>query len=531
MNDDIKNDDEHVEPTSDAQDQTSHDETDVDLDDLLGDINEDNTAEPEAPITEDAPSAIEEETAVPSEEASSTSDDGLDDIIEEIEEDSEEEDDFAAVEAPQNAKSGSKLKPLFSLIVIIGLIGGGLYVYGSVLKQPLPGPLAGLFGPQIPVASKRALPTPKLPTPQNQNDRASRTIPPMPTPLGQDNVNPNAPASDISLGSQIELVSETTIEETDAVIEESPLPMLAGDSGAETEEPEIPSFASNNTPDSDPFASIDVPAPVESNIIPSMPSTDNLNTSTSVVSETVSVESTPTTDIPEDVKNKIQSLEQELAQTSLALESVRKEMDVLRKERAKAAPAVVAPAPADNARIDRMIDAITALEQKVKTLEKEGTTQPQRAAPRSISPAPKTAAPSPSAPKAARTEPSFITITNPPRVIASKPALPAAPEESASATTDVATEAETISEVPLQALPNDKVRTLPYAQQSNVSALSAQWSLKAAQPGTAWLSPRDSQEIKAYVVGDNIPGLGIIQSIQNEGGQWVVRGTIGEIRQ
>lgn len=69
------------------------------------------------------------------------------------------------------------------------------------------------------------------------------------------------------------------------------------------------------------------------------------------------------------------------------------------------------------------------------------------------------------------------------------------------------------------------------AASASVPAARASWILRAAQPGRAWLAQSGSSNIIAVAVGDNVPGLGIIRSVTYEGGEWIVRGTTGTVRQ
>lgn len=58
------------------------------------------------------------------------------------------------------------------------------------------------------------------------------------------------------------------------------------------------------------------------------------------------------------------------------------------------------------------------------------------------------------------------------------------------------------------------------------------WELRAAQPGKAWVSPKgESSRMQPVVVGDNLPGIGLITSISFDGARWVVQGTTGRINQ
>ncbi|MEM9469339.1 MAG: hypothetical protein AAF988_04185 [Pseudomonadota bacterium] len=71
----------------------------------------------------------------------------------------------------------------------------------------------------------------------------------------------------------------------------------------------------------------------------------------------------------------------------------------------------------------------------------------------------------------------------------------------------------------------------PQAKTTKKQAPRIIWELKAAQPGKAWIAQKGSNEIKAVQVGDNLAGLGRVQSIENQAGQWVVRGSTQTIRQ
>ena len=66
----------------------------------------------------------------------------------------------------------------------------------------------------------------------------------------------------------------------------------------------------------------------------------------------------------------------------------------------------------------------------------------------------------------------------------------------------------------------------------NASPISkAKWELRSARPGHATLYSTGSSDLKNVEVGDVLSGIGRIQSIQIEGGLWVVRGTKGNVSQ
>ncbi|MBV8061231.1 MAG: hypothetical protein JO253_06875, partial [Alphaproteobacteria bacterium] len=59
---------------------------------------------------------------------------------------------------------------------------------------------------------------------------------------------------------------------------------------------------------------------------------------------------------------------------------------------------------------------------------------------------------------------------------------------------------------------------------------SGRWVLRAASPDEAWVSKTaDSHDLRPVHVGDTVPGIGRVQSIDQVGDNWVVRGTAGAI--
>ncbi|NQZ13747.1 MAG: hypothetical protein HRT94_02830 [Alphaproteobacteria bacterium] len=78
------------------------------------------------------------------------------------------------------------------------------------------------------------------------------------------------------------------------------------------------------------------------------------------------------------------------------------------------------------------------------------------------------------------------------------------------------------------------VRNTSPAQTSKINkpkSSSAQWELKAAQPGKAWISQKGKSNIQPVLVGDKVAGVGRIQSIQMSGSKWVITGSEGKITQ
>lgn len=56
------------------------------------------------------------------------------------------------------------------------------------------------------------------------------------------------------------------------------------------------------------------------------------------------------------------------------------------------------------------------------------------------------------------------------------------------------------------------------------------YSLRSAMPDEAWVSVVGSDDIQHVKTGDSLPGIGRIQSIQLQGGDWVVKGARASIR-
>jgi hypothetical protein len=57
------------------------------------------------------------------------------------------------------------------------------------------------------------------------------------------------------------------------------------------------------------------------------------------------------------------------------------------------------------------------------------------------------------------------------------------------------------------------------------------WILRAAVPGQAWVaSDATSHDLKQVQVGDTLTGIGRITAIQQQGDQWIVKGSKGSIQ-
>lgn len=69
------------------------------------------------------------------------------------------------------------------------------------------------------------------------------------------------------------------------------------------------------------------------------------------------------------------------------------------------------------------------------------------------------------------------------------------------------------------------------SRSASVTVAKDVWVLKSAQPDTAMVSRQGETEMRSVAVGDTLRGIGRITAVALENGQWVVRGTTGEIRQ
>lgn len=69
------------------------------------------------------------------------------------------------------------------------------------------------------------------------------------------------------------------------------------------------------------------------------------------------------------------------------------------------------------------------------------------------------------------------------------------------------------------------------AVESKVAAIqkSEGWVLRSAQPGSAMVASKATGDMRSVKVGDTLPGLGRVLSIQMENGRWVVKGSTGNL--
>jgi hypothetical protein len=60
---------------------------------------------------------------------------------------------------------------------------------------------------------------------------------------------------------------------------------------------------------------------------------------------------------------------------------------------------------------------------------------------------------------------------------------------------------------------------------------TGRWEMRAAQPGRAWVSHPGERDMQSVEVGQSLPGIGQITSIDYQNGRWTVYGTQGRIDQ
>lgn len=82
--------------------------------------------------------------------------------------------------------------------------------------------------------------------------------------------------------------------------------------------------------------------------------------------------------------------------------------------------------------------------------------------------------------------------------------------------------AETVRKAPVRA-----VQATPKA----ATVKSSSWELRSAQPGQALLARKGNEDLRTVNVGDTLPGLGRILSIDQSSAGWVVKGTLAKVTQ
>lgn len=102
-------------------------------------------------------------------------------------------------------------------------------------------------------------------------------------------------------------------------------------------------------------------------------------------------------------------------------------------------------------------------------------------------------------------------------------------------TATLATELQDRANRPAPAIVKPKAVSTPKAAapvtRKPAATSAAGWELRSAQPGVAWLGRLGSSEMNRYAVGENVPGLGRVQQVSQEGGRWIVKTTGGTLRQ
>lgn len=66
---------------------------------------------------------------------------------------------------------------------------------------------------------------------------------------------------------------------------------------------------------------------------------------------------------------------------------------------------------------------------------------------------------------------------------------------------------------------------------AEVQKPASPWELRSASEGVAWVAKNGDNQLYRVAVGDELPGIGRITSVTEQGGGWVVTGTNGQIRQ
>ncbi|HCM83571.1 MAG TPA: hypothetical protein PKW15_02055 [Alphaproteobacteria bacterium] len=83
---------------------------------------------------------------------------------------------------------------------------------------------------------------------------------------------------------------------------------------------------------------------------------------------------------------------------------------------------------------------------------------------------------------------------------------------------------ETPAPAPVKPKPKKVVKAAPTQPVTS-------WELRSASDGMAWITKRGDNQLFRINVGDEVPGIGRVTAIREQGGQWVVVGTQGQIRQ
>jgi hypothetical protein len=159
----------------------------------------------------------------------------------------------------------------------------------------------------------------------------------------------------------------------------------------------------------------------------------------------------------------------------------------------------------ENAKLDQLLDRVSALENKMADLQQ--VQQSVKQLDDRISHLESTGAQAPQSPlPAAAAPPVSQDLTQP-------VAAPASQQEAP------------VTQPPAHhAHKHDISHGHPSGDKSDVH-----WELKSAEPGQAYVSPPGRDDMVNIHVGDTLPGVGRITAISESGGQWIVTGTEGKI--
>ncbi|QQG36451.1 MAG: hypothetical protein HYS17_01270 [Micavibrio aeruginosavorus] len=102
-------------------------------------------------------------------------------------------------------------------------------------------------------------------------------------------------------------------------------------------------------------------------------------------------------------------------------------------------------------------------------------------------------------------------------------------EEEPSPASDVGAEKEPLRVTTASVKVKDAAPKPARAGSRSSEASSDSWVLRSAQPGVAMVSSKKTGDMKTVRVGDLLPGIGRITSIDKQGGRWVVLGTQGSL--
>lgn len=89
-----------------------------------------------------------------------------------------------------------------------------------------------------------------------------------------------------------------------------------------------------------------------------------------------------------------------------------------------------------------------------------------------------------------------------------------------------------VTETPKKASTAKADESAPVKAAAKKPVVRKTWVLRSAKPGMAWISEKNSSEMKTVSVGDMVSGIGKVTAIaMDDAGRWVVNGTKGKINQ